>query len=125
MTGGLKGVPERRPLNWTEFEQNDTLFGLIRIRSHYIDGTMTSNGRVRPLVEIQIKNAGPDSESFLGEAISMEQTDEAIGGTIEKAFIHDFVRSVHSGWIAEQVCIYQTLDVRIVNSVVLRSGQWK
>ncbi len=109
MTGGLKGVPERRPLNWTEFEQNDTLFGLVRIRSRYIDGTMTSDGRVQPLVEPQIKDAGPESESFLSEAISMGQKGEAIGGTIEKAFIHDFVCSINSGWIAEQVCISHTL----------------
>lgn len=109
VTGGLKGVPERRPLNWTEFEQNDTLFGLVRIRSRYIDGTMTSDGRVRPLVELQIKGAGPDSESFLREAISMGQKGEATGVAIEKAFIHDFVSSVDSGWIAEQVCISHTL----------------
>jgi hypothetical protein len=86
-----------------EFEQNDTLFGLVRIRSHYIDGTITSDGLVRPIIELQMK--GPESESFLGEAISMEKKNETIDGTIEKAFIHDFVYSINSGWIAEQVCI--------------------
>ena len=125
LTGGLKGVPERRPLNWTEVEHYDTLFGLVRIRSRYIDGTITSDGRIRPLVETQIKGAAPDSESFLGEAISMQQKHQAAGGTIEKAFIHDFVCSIDSGWIAEQVCLSHTLAVRNVNSPVLRYGQWK
>jgi hypothetical protein len=69
----------------------------FRIRSRYIDATMTSEGRVRPHVELQIKNAGPDSESFLSEAVSVERKYKAIGGTIEKAFIHGVVCSLHSG----------------------------
>jgi hypothetical protein len=48
-------------------------------------------------VELQIKNAGPDSESFLSEAVSVERKYKAIGGTIEKAFIHGVVCSLHSG----------------------------
>lgn len=108
LTGGLKGASERRPLNWTEFEQNDTLFGLVRIRSRYIDGAITSDGLVRPLVELRSKDAGPDSISFFAEAIAMEKEDKATGGTIEKAFIHDYVCSINSGWVAEQVCIEHT-----------------
>jgi hypothetical protein len=108
LTGGLTGASERRPLNWTEFEQNDTLFGLVRIRSRYIDGAMTSDGLVRPLLELQSKDAGPVSESFLGEAISMEKEEAATSGTIEKAFIHDYVCSTNFGWVAEQVCMEHT-----------------
>ncbi|KAF3401353.1 hypothetical protein DPV78_005938 [Talaromyces pinophilus] len=103
LTGGLKGAPERRPLDWTQFEQNDTLFGLVRIRSRYIDGTVISDGQVRPLVELQIKDGGQDRESFLGGEFSIDTKHEVTGGIIKEAFLHDFVCSINSGWIAEQI----------------------
>ncbi|KAE8415981.1 hypothetical protein BDV36DRAFT_297493 [Aspergillus pseudocaelatus] len=46
LTGGLKGVPEKRSLAWTEVEHNDILFGRVIILSHYIDGEKISGGRV-------------------------------------------------------------------------------
>src|SRR3954466_12162555 len=81
LTGGLKGVPERRPLTWTEFHHNDTVFGPVIIRSHYISRTRTSDGQVRPLVELQTNDAG-----FLNEAVVVDQEGEAAETTIEKAF---------------------------------------
>lgn len=109
LTGGMKGTPERRPLNWTQFEQNDTLFGPVRIRSRYIDGTVISDGQVRPLIELQIKDGGQDLESFLDKEFSMDTKHEATDGIIKEAFIHDFVCSINSGWIAEQVCNHSLL----------------
>ena len=105
LTGGLKGVPEKRSLTWTEIEHNDTLFGRAIILSHYIDGEKISGGRVRPLVELQSKNIGVDATSMLTEAVIMAQEVEAGAETVEKAFMHDFVRSVDGGWTAEQVRI--------------------
>ncbi|KAJ5288159.1 hypothetical protein N7478_003845 [Penicillium angulare] len=85
------------------FEQNDTLFGRVCIRGRYIAGKRNSDGRLQPLLEIQIKGAGSYKESFLSKAIPIKQQDEDAKGTVEKAFIHDFVRSVDSGWTAEQI----------------------
>ncbi|KAJ5154410.1 uncharacterized protein N7500_009849 [Penicillium coprophilum] len=103
LASGLKGVPERRPLTWTEFKHNDTIFGPVFIRSQYVSGERTSDGRVRPLVELQTKNIGSGILHGLTEAIVIDQEDEAPGTTVEKAFIHDFVRSVDFGWTAEQI----------------------
>lgn len=114
---GLKGTPENRQLTWAEFEHNDTLFGPVIIRSHYIAGAKTSDGRFRPVVELQTKATGSDVESFLTEVAVMDLEVEDAEETVEKAFIHDFVRSVNSGWTAEQVriprascCIQYSLD---------------
>lgn len=104
LTGSIKGAPEKRSLTWTESEHNDTIFGRVRIRSHYIAGKKISNGRVQPVVELQTKAAELDAESMLIEAVAMAQEVEA-AETVEKAFIHDFVCSVNSGWTAEQVRI--------------------
>ena len=51
LAGGLEGTPEKRQLTWTEFAHDDTLFGRVIIRSHYISGQRTADGRVRPLIE--------------------------------------------------------------------------
>jgi hypothetical protein len=120
LTGGLKGVPERRPLTWAEFDHNDTIFGPVIIRSHYISGTRNPDGRVRPLVELQIENAG-----FLVEAVVVDQEGETAEATIEKAFIHDFVRSMDYGWTAEQVSILAPLLYQVLTKLAIRSGQWK
>ncbi|KAH8697704.1 hypothetical protein BGW36DRAFT_379263 [Talaromyces proteolyticus] len=96
LTGGLKGIPENRPLTWAEFEHNDTLFGPVIIRSHYIAGVKISDRRFRPVVELQTKAAGSNMAVMNLEV-------EAVEETVEKAFIHDFVRSVNSGWAAEQI----------------------
>jgi hypothetical protein len=91
-------------MTWTESEYNDKLFGRVVIHSRYVAGEKTLDDLVRPLVEIQTGDLEPDAESILTEAIVM--TTETVGEwTIEKAFIHDFARSVDSGWTAEQVCI--------------------
>ncbi|OQE37126.1 hypothetical protein PENCOP_c010G00107 [Penicillium coprophilum] len=103
LAGGLKGVPERRPLTWTEFKHDDTIFGLVFIRSQYVSGERTSDGRVRPLVELQTKDIGSEILNGLTEAIAIDQEGEAAGMTVEKAFIHDFVRSDDLGWTAEQI----------------------
>lgn len=100
LTGGLKGVPERRLLTWTETEHHDTIFGPVIIRSHYISGIRSPDGRVRPFVELQTKDA-----DYLTEAVVLDQERDAAEATIKKAFIHDFVRSADSGWTAEQVSI--------------------
>ncbi|KAJ5383223.1 hypothetical protein N7517_001134 [Penicillium concentricum] len=102
LTSGLKGAPEKRPLTWTEFEHNDTIFGLVYIRSHYISGERTSHG-VRPLIELQTKDVGSGILYGLTEAIAVDHESETAQTIVEKAFIHDFVRSVHFGWTAEQI----------------------
>lgn len=100
LTGGLKGVPERRLLTWAETEHHDTIFGPVIIRSHYVSGIRNPDGRVRPFLELQTKDAG-----CLTEAVVLAQEGDAAEATIEKVFIHDFVRSADSGWTAEQVSI--------------------
>lgn len=107
LAGGLEGTPEKRLLTWTEYEHDDTLFGRVVIRSHYISGQRIADSRVRPLVEPFTKIvAKPDAESILTEAVVM--ATEIAGAeeeTMDKAFIHDFIRSVYNGWTAEQVRI--------------------
>lgn len=109
LTGGLEGKPEKRPLTWTDFDHDDTLFGPVIIRSHYISGQRVADGRVQPLVEPFTKVAAEDAGSILREAVVM--TPEIAGSgaeeELDKAFIHDFVRSAYSGWTAEQVRILQ------------------
>jgi hypothetical protein len=78
---------------------------------------------VRPLVKLQTINLGADAESVLGEPVIVSQ-DEAVPDTVEKAFIHDFVRSVDSGWTAEQVRIVYSLAGYMLTHGVPRSGLW-
>lgn len=101
----LEGTPEKRRLNWTKFEHNDTLFGPVIIRSHYVPGQKIADGRTRPLIEpftqVAVK---PDNESILMEPVLLPP---AIAGVdnMEKAFIHDSISSDYHGWTAEQVCM--------------------
>ncbi|OGM48270.1 hypothetical protein ABOM_002079 [Aspergillus bombycis] len=103
LAGGLQGTPEKRQFTWTEFEHNDTLFGRVIIRSHYISGQRTADGRVRPLVEPFTEVVcKPDAKSILTEAVVLgpETAEEE---KTDKAFIHDSIRSVYHGWTAEQI----------------------
>ncbi|KUL83800.1 hypothetical protein ZTR_06607 [Talaromyces verruculosus] len=102
-SGGLKGEPENRQLTWAEFEHNDTLFGPVIIRSHYISGTRYLDKGFRPIVELQTTAAGSDVRPFLTELIGTDLEAESEHMTVEKVFIHDFVRSANSGWTAEQI----------------------
>ncbi|KAL2855608.1 hypothetical protein BJX68DRAFT_263965 [Aspergillus pseudodeflectus] len=115
LAGVLKPAPEKRSMTWTEAEYNDSLFGRVVIRSQYISGEKTSDGRVRPLVKFQTMNLGADAESVLGEPVIVSQ-DEAFPDTVEKAFIHDFVRSVDSGWTAEQIWAVELVGEEVILS---------
>ncbi|KNG85186.1 hypothetical protein ANOM_007140 [Aspergillus nomiae NRRL 13137] len=105
LAGGLQGTPEKRQLTWTEFEHNDTLFGRVIIRSHYISGQRTADGRVRPLVEPFTKVVvKPYAESILTEAVVLApETAGAEQEKTDKAFIHDSIRSMYHEWTAEQI----------------------
>lgn len=105
LAGGLQGTPEKRHLNWTKFEHNDTLFGRVVIRSHYVPGDNTADGRTRPLIELFTKVvANPETESLLTEAVVLPP-DVAGVDKMDKVFIHDSICSEYHGWAAEQVCI--------------------
>ena len=106
LSGGLQGTPEKRHLNWIKFEHNDTLFGPVIIRSHYVPGQKIADGRIRPLMEPftkAITGSDGDSEYILTEAVVMPP---GIAGLdkMEEAFIHDLISSKSYGWTAEQVC---------------------
>ncbi|GAB1207154.1 hypothetical protein APSETT445_005864 [Aspergillus pseudonomiae] len=105
LAGGLQGTPEKRQLTWAEFEHNDTLFGRVIIRSHYIAGQRTADGRVRPLVEPFTKVVvKPEAGSILAEAVVLApETAGAEQEKTDKAFIHDSIRSMYHEWTAEQV----------------------
>lgn len=106
LAGGLEGTPEKRLLTWAKFEHNDNLFGRVIIRSHYVSGQRTEDGRVRPLIEPFTKVVSkPDSESILTEAVVLAPEATGTEVKMDKAFIHDFIRSVYHGWTAEQVRI--------------------
>lgn len=106
LAGGLEGTPEKRQLTWTEFAHDDTLFGRVIIRSHYISGQRTADGRVRPLIEPFTRVVTkPDTESILAEPVVLASETAGAEEKIDKAFIHDFVRSVYHEWTAEQVRI--------------------
>lgn len=102
-SGGVKGEPENRQLTWAEFEHNDTLFGPVIIRSRYIAGTKYLDNEFLPIVELQTPAAGSDVGAFLTALIGTDLEAESEHTTVEKVFIHDFVRSANSGWTAEQV----------------------
>ncbi|PLB54515.1 hypothetical protein P170DRAFT_442609 [Aspergillus steynii IBT 23096] len=124
LSGVMNGGQETRPLTWAEFKHNDALFGLVIIRTHYIAGARVSDHQVRPLVELQTKNAGSNVETFLTEAVVIDQGVEYSGETVAKAFIHDFVRSVNSGWTAEQIWAVETVgdEKFLTRRVVVQKG---
>ncbi|CRG89672.1 hypothetical protein PISL3812_06711 [Talaromyces islandicus] len=109
LTGGLKGVSEKRPLTWAEFEHHDTLFLPVKIRSRYIGGAKISNNRIQPVTELQSYAAGSDAVLFLTGAVVTDLEAQDAKETIEKAFTHDFVQSVTSGWTAEQIWAVETI----------------
>ncbi|KAL4820746.1 hypothetical protein BDW67DRAFT_180307 [Aspergillus spinulosporus] len=123
LTGSIKGAPEKRSLTWTESEHNDTLFGRVRICSHYIAGEKISDGRFRPLVELQTKIAESDVESMLIEAVAMAQEAET-AEIVEKAFIHDYICSVDSGWTAEQIWAVEMIgeEKLLTRKIVVSKG---
>ena len=47
----------------------------------------------------------PDAESILAEPVVLASETAGAEEKIDKAFIHDFVRSVYHEWAAEQVRI--------------------
>ncbi|KJK60800.1 hypothetical protein P875_00052987 [Aspergillus parasiticus SU-1] len=111
LAGGLEGTPEKRLLTWAKFEHNDNLFGRVIIRSHYVSGQRTEDGRVRPLIEPFTKVVSkPDSESILTEAVVLAPDTTGTEVEMDKAFIHDFIRSVYHGWTAEQIWTVEIIE---------------
>ncbi|QMW42552.1 hypothetical protein G4B11_005876 [Aspergillus flavus] len=111
LAGGLEGTPEKRLLTWAKFEHNDNLFGRVIIRSHYVSGQRTEDGRVRPLIEPFTKVVSkPDSESILTEAVVLAPEATGTEVKMDKAFIHDFIRSVYHGWTAEQIWTVEIVE---------------
>ncbi|KAL3486941.1 hypothetical protein BJX62DRAFT_241520 [Aspergillus germanicus] len=125
LAGVLKAAPDKRPMMWTESEYSDNLFGPVIIRSQYISGEAMADGRVRPLVEIQTRDLGPDAERMLTEAIVITK-DNAEEGIIGKAFIHDFARSVDSGWTAEQIWAVEIIGeaTLLTRRIVVKKGSF-
>ncbi|KAL2841841.1 hypothetical protein BJY01DRAFT_249337 [Aspergillus pseudoustus] len=102
LTGGIRGAPEKRQLDWTVSEHNDTIFGRVLVQSRHIPGATDSDGRLRPVLEVQTQVDRVNVEAFLNESVLPDQT---IGQNKEKAFMHDYIRSPNGGWTAEQVSI--------------------
>ncbi|KAL3444399.1 hypothetical protein BJX65DRAFT_320002 [Aspergillus insuetus] len=121
--GVLKAAPDKRVMTWTESEYTDNFFGRLVIRSRYIAGEKTLDDRVRPLVEIQTGDLEPDVESILTEAMVIT-TDTAGQWTVEKAFIHDFARSMDSGWTAESIWAVESIggETMLTRRVVVKKG---
>lgn len=102
LTGGIRGSPEKRQLDWTAFEHNDTMFGCVLVQSRHIPAAMDSDGRWRPVLEVQTQIDRPGIESFFKESLI---PDQSIRENKETAFMHDYVQSSNGGWTAEQVSI--------------------
>jgi hypothetical protein len=88
-----------RTLSWADFKHDDTLFGPVIIRSHYVPGAKKPDGRIRPVLEVQTQVDRFNIEPWLTAAVITDQKTE----NLEKAFMHDYIRSVSAGWTAEQV----------------------
>ncbi|QKX55863.1 uncharacterized protein TRUGW13939_02962 [Talaromyces rugulosus] len=106
LTGGLRGAPEVRSLSWADFKHDDTLFGPVIVRSHYVPGAKKPDGRIYPVLEVQTQVDRFNIESWLTAAVITDQKTD----NLEKAFMHDYICSVSTGWTAEQVWALETTE---------------
>jgi hypothetical protein len=117
-------------LCWADFKHDDILFGPVIVRSHYVPGAKKPDGRIYPVLEVQTQvdqfNIGP----WLTAAVITDQKTD----NLEKAFMHDYICSVNTGWTAEQVSKNRTafypeskhcFCAEILIQWVTRSGHWK
>lgn len=90
---------------------------------------MESDGQIRPVLEFQTQVGRLKLEPWLTKTVIVDQIPE----NLEKAFMHDYIRSVSAGWTAEQVS--KTLAVfyprsklcllmKILIQCIIRSGHW-
>lgn len=116
ITGGIQGTKEARALDWEEREHVDHIFGKLQGRSRFIGGAKSEDGAVRPVLEIQSKVGKPDADAKVQKFLSGEvladgsKSEGFLAGEGEEVFMQSFVRNVESGWTAEQVWGFETVD---------------
>lgn len=115
ITGGIQGTKEERKLDWEEREHVDHIFGSLKGRSRFI-AAKSEDGAVRPVVEIQTKVGSPEDDAkvqkfLIGETlIDGSKSEGFLAEEGEGAFLQSFVTNESSGWTAEQVWGFETVD---------------
>lgn len=119
LTGGLKGTSEKRQTDWIAREHADHIFGTLKGQSRLLRGSKGDDGKVRPNVDVNTKIDDPKVKKFLrGEILADGSASEGftvdnVGeeyGEGEGLWLQSFVVNQDSGWTAEQIWGFETIN---------------
>ncbi|KAJ5230919.1 hypothetical protein N7489_011627 [Penicillium chrysogenum] len=116
ITGGIQGTKEERKLDWEVREHVDHIFGKLQGRSRHIAGAKSEDGAVRPVIEIQTKVGSPEEDAKVQKFLTGEtlidgsKSEGFLAEEGEAVFLQSFVKNTESGWTAEQVWGFETVD---------------
>ncbi|OQE15851.1 hypothetical protein PENFLA_c030G06832 [Penicillium flavigenum] len=116
ITGGIQGTKEERKLDWEAREHVDHIFGKLQGRSRHIAGAKSEDGAVRPVVEIQTKVGSPEEDAKVQKFLTGEtlidgsKSEGFLAEEGEAVFLQSFVKNTETGWTAEQVWGFETVD---------------
>ncbi|KAA8649898.1 hypothetical protein EYZ11_001153 [Aspergillus tanneri] len=119
VTGGIKGTSERRITDWTKREHEDHIFGKVVGQSRFLRGIAGADGKVRPNVDFQTETTDEKVKKFLRGEILVDGS-ETEGFLVEEQgeeygegqglWLQNFVRNEESGWTAEQIWGFETVN---------------
>ncbi|KAJ5477858.1 hypothetical protein N7530_003367 [Penicillium desertorum] len=116
ITGGIQGTKEERRLDWEVREHVDHIFGKLQGRSRHIAGAKSEDGAVRPVIEIQTNVGSPEEDAKVQKFLTGEtlidgsKSEGFLAEEGEAVFLQSFVKNTESGWTAEQVWGFETVD---------------
>jgi hypothetical protein len=116
ITGGIQGTKEERKLDWEVREHVDHIFGKLQGRSRHIAGAKSEDGAVRPVIEIQTKVGSPEEDAKVQKFLTGEtlidgsKSEGFLAEEGEAVFLQSFVKNTESGWTAEQVWGFETVE---------------
>ncbi|KAK2738747.1 hypothetical protein FQN57_006914 [Myotisia sp. PD_48] len=117
LTGGIPGTTEKRVLNWGINDHTDHIFGHVNGQTRFVKGKKAGD-RLVPDLEIQTK-VGIEEEDelvarfFQGEVLADGLPSdgwESTGPEGENTYLQSWVRSMDSGWTAEQVWGFEIIE---------------
>ncbi|EED24525.1 conserved hypothetical protein [Talaromyces stipitatus ATCC 10500] len=124
LTGGIEASPEYRITDWRAREHDDRIFGKIVGQSRLIRGSKGADGKVRPDFGLETTPREDKIAKFLRGEITIDGEEDPNGflvddvkdkdglvyGDGEGLWLHNWVRSLNSGWTAEQIWGFETIS---------------
>ncbi|KAH8701810.1 hypothetical protein BGW36DRAFT_355963 [Talaromyces proteolyticus] len=119
---GLGSTTENRLFDGTETSHEDHIFGKTLTTSKLIGGSASSDGKIRPTIDIQTQIKDPEVAKFLrgeitddlklseGYLVEGAQTEHGKAVGQEGVWAHVIVKNNEGKWLAEQVWGFETIN---------------